>query len=433
MSADDEKPNRRRFLTTAASAAMVAGAPATLRARGASARGVSARVVVIGGGYAGATVARFLRAADRSIEVTLIEPRRTFYSCPFSNLVIGGLQPFSVLRFGYDGVAATGVRMVFERAIRVDPVAKTVWTEGGLDFHYDRLVMAPGIEMIWNAIPGYDEAAAELMPHAWKAGPQTVLLRKQLEDMPDGGVVVIAPPANPFRCPPGPYERASLIAHYLKTHKPRSKLLILDPKEYFSKQILFQRAWTEIYGDLIEWHGVFDSGSVIAVRPLEKVLVTESEKIRADVANVIPPPRAAGIAQTSGLADETGWCPIDPVTFESPLQAGIHVLGDASIAGAMPKSAFSANAQGKVCAIQVVQLLRGEPPIRTKLANTCYSLVAPSYGISIAGVYEPGELLINSIRGAGGISPIHASAEFRRLEAVYGASWYRTITGQVFG
>jgi len=433
MSADDVKLNRRRFLRTAASVVMIAGAPEILRARGASARGVSARVVVIGGGYAGATVARSLRAADPSIEVTLIEQRRTFYSCPFSNLVIGGLQPFSVLRFGYDGVAATGVRMVFERVIRVNPVAKTVRTEGGLDFDYDRLVMAPGIEMIWNAIPGYDEAAAELMPHAWKAGPQTVLLRKQLEDMPDGGVVVIAPPTNPFRCPPGPYERASLIAHYLKTHKPRSKLLVLDPKEYFSKQILFQRAWTEIYGDLIEWHGVFDFGPVIAVRPSEKVLVTESEEIRADVANVIPPQRAAGIAQTSGLADDTGWCPIDPVTFESPLQAGIHVLGDASIAGAMPKSAFSANAQGKVCAVQVARLLKGEPPIRTKLANACYSLVAPGYGISIAGVYEPGELLIDSIKGAGGISPIHASAEFRRLEAVYGASWYRTITGQVFG
>ncbi|ODS03465.1 cytochrome C [Methyloceanibacter marginalis] len=412
---------------------MIVGGPAVLGAKGASARGASARVVVIGGGYAGATVARSLRASDPSIDVTLIEPRRTFHSCPFSNLVIGGLQPFSVLCFGYDDIAATGVRMVFERAIRVDPVTKTVRTEGDLDFHYDRLVMAPGIEMIWNAISGYNEAAAELMPHAWQAGPQTLLLRKQLEDMPDGGVVVIAPPANPFRCPPGPYERASLIAHYLKTNKPRSKLMILDSKEYFSKQILFQRAWTEIYGDLIEWHGIFDFGAVIAVRPLERVLVTESKEVRADVANVIPPQRAARIAQISGLADETGWCPINPVTFESSLQAGIHVLGDASNAGAMPKSAFSANAQAKVCAVQIARLLKGKPPIRTKLANTCYSLVAPGYGISIAGVYEPGEVLIDSIKGAGGISPIYASAKFRRLEADYGASWYRTITEQVFG
>jgi sulfide dehydrogenase [flavocytochrome c] flavoprotein chain len=431
MSADNPAktlPSRRRFMAAAASVAMIAGGPLYLRAQG-----VSARVVVIGGGYAGATVARCLRLADPSIEVTLIEPQRTFYSCPFSNLVIGGLKPFPVLRFGYDGVEATGVRMVFERAARVDPVAKTVSTEGGLEFGYDRLVMAPGIEMIWSAIAGYDEGAAELMPHAWKAGPQTRVLRSQLEGMPDGGVVAIAPPTNPFRCPPGPYERASLIAHYLKTHKPRSKVLILDSKEHFSKQILFQRAWKEIYGDMIQWHGVLDFGPLIAVRPGKMELVTETETFRVDVANVIPPQRAAGIAQRTALADETGWCPIDPVSFESTLQAGIHVLGDASIAGAMPKSAFSANSQGKVCAVQIARLLQGKPPLRTKLENTCYSLIAPDYGISIAGVYEPGAQLIDEVEGSGGVSPIHASEEFRRLEAFYGAAWYRTITGQVFG
>ncbi len=420
--------DRRRLLAAIAATAIVPGAPAILRAQG-----VSARVVVVGGGYAGATVARFLRCADPSIAVTLIEPRRIFYSCPFSNHVLGGLQPFSALRFAYDGIAASGVRLIFEKATRVDPVAKTVRTEGGLEFPYDRLVMAPGIEMIWNAIQGYDEVAAEVMPHAWKAGPQTVLLRKQLEEMSDGGVVAIAPPTNPFRCPPGPYERASLIAHYLKSYKPRSKLLLLDAKEHFSKQILFQRAWRAIYGDLIEWHGVHEFGPVIAVRPQEKMLVTETETFRADVANVIPPQRAAEIAQDTGLADETGWCPINPVTFESRLQPGIHVVGDAAIAGAMPKSAFAANAQGKVCAVQIERLLNGVPPIRTKLANTCYSLVAPDYGISIAGVYEPGAQLIEPVEGAGGISPIHASAEFRRLEANYGASWYRTTTAQVFG
>ncbi|MGD8528521.1 MAG: NAD(P)/FAD-dependent oxidoreductase [Methyloceanibacter sp.] len=436
MSTNDAKLNRRQFL--AATTAVVTSASAAswvwaASAQGAPVKSVAARVVVIGGGYAGATVARFLRAANPSIDVTLIEPRRTFYSCAYSNLVIGGLRPVSAIRFGYDGVAATGVHMVFDRANRVDPVAKSVRTDGGLEFSYDRLVMAPGIEIIWNAIPGYDKAAAELMPHAWEAGPQTLLLRKQIEEMPNGGVVAIAPPTNPFRCPPGPYERASLIANYLQAAKPRSKLLILDSKEHFSKQILFQRAWTELYGDLIEWHGVFDFGPLIAVKPTEKVLVTESREIHVDVANVIPPQRAAQIAQTTGLADETGWCPIDPVTFESTLQAGIHVLGDAAIAGAMPKSAFAANAQGKVCAVQVARLLNGEPPIRTKLANTCYSLIAPGYGISIAGVYEPGDNLLESINGAGGISPIHASAEFRRLEADYGSSWFRTITTQVFG
>jgi len=426
MSAD--KLNRRRFLATTATAALVASVPRAVRAAT-----PSAKVVVIGGGYGGATVARFLRAADPSIDVTLIEPNRTFYSCPFSNLVIGGLKPFSVLRFGYDGLEAAGVRLVFEKATRVDPDAKTVRTEGGLNFAYDRLVMTPGIGIIWNAITGYDKAAAQIMPHAWKAGPQTKLLRKQLEAMPDDGVVAIAVPTNPFRCPPGPYERASLIANYLKTHKPRAKLLMLDSKEHFSKEILFRQAWKRIYGDMIEWHAVLDFGPVIAVRPKEKVLITETREFRVDVANVIPPQQAAPIAQDTGLADETGWCPIDPVTFESRLQPAIHVLGDAAIAGAMPKSAFSANAQGKVCAVQIARLLNGEAPIPTKLENTCYSLVAPNYGISIAGVYRPGKRLIESIKGAGGISPIKASSKFRKAEADYGEAWYSTITGQVFG
>ncbi|HML91380.1 NAD(P)/FAD-dependent oxidoreductase [Methyloceanibacter sp.] len=428
MNAAPGKPTRRRFLATAATAAFLAGMPSRLKA------GVtSAKVVVIGGGYAGATVARFLRAADPRIGVTLIEPNRAFCSCPFSNAVIGGLEPFSVLRFGYGGVEATGVRLVFEKAARVDPAAKTVRTEGGLVFAYDRLIVAPGIEFVWNAIAGYDEAASEVMPHAWKAGPQTLLLRKQIEAMPDDGVVAIAPPTNPFRCPPGPYERASLIAHYLKIHKPRAKLLILDAKEYFSKEILFRRAWKELYGDLIEWHSVLDFGPLVAVKPKEKVLVTETREFRVDVANIIPPQRAGGIALETGLADETGWCPIDPVTFESRLQPNIHVLGDASIAGAMPKSAFSANAQGKICAVQVARLLNGEGPIPTKLDNVCYSLVGPGYGISIAGVYRQGEDMIEEIEGAGGISPIHAPAKVRLLEAGYAEDWFRSITGQVFG
>ena len=388
--------------------------------------------MVVGGGYAGATVARFLPLADRSIAVTLIEPRRMYYSCPFSNLVVAGLQPFRTLRFDYAGLLASAVRFINDKATRIDPVAKKVRTEGGIELEYDRLVMAPGIDMIWGAIRGYDEAAAEVMPHAWKAGRQTKLLRRQLEAMRDGGVVIIAPPTNPFRCPPAPYERASLIAHYLKTYKPRSKLLLLDAKEHFSKQILFQRAWREIYGDLIEWHSVLDFGPLVEVRPQEKTLVTETKTFRADVANVIPPQRAAQIARDTGLTDGEGWCPIDPVTFESRMQAGIHVIGDAARAGAMPKSAFAANAQGKVCAVQVARLLNGMPPVRTKLVNTCYSLIEPNYGISIAAVYEPGAEFIQEVQGTVGISPVYASAELRRREAAYGASLYRTLTAQVF-
>ena len=428
MSANKSMPTRRRFLATALGASLVAGV-----SKPALSATTPARIVVIGGGYAGSTVARFLRAADPSLDVTLIEPNRTFYSCPFSNLVIGGLKPFSVLQFSYHGLEAAGVRLVFDKATHVDTTKRTVRTHLGQTFVYDRLVVAPGIELIWDAIEGYDKAAAELMPHAWKAGPQTLLLRKQLYAMPDDGVIAIAPPTNPFRCPPGPYERASLIANYLKTHKPRAKLLILDAKEHFSKEILFRRAWKELYGDTVEWHSVLDFGRIVAVRPKERVLVTETREFRVDVANIIPPQRAAAIAHSTGLADESGWCPIDPVTFESRLQPGVHVLGDSAIAGAMPKSAFSANAQAKVCALQIARLLQGDDALPTKLENICYSLVAPNYGISIVGVYKQGKQNIEPIKGAGGISPIHASSKFRQLEADYGESWYRSITGQVFG
>ena len=280
----------------------------------------------------------------------------------------------------------------------------------GATLDYDRLVLAPGIDLSFDALPGYTESAAEAMPHAWKAGAQTALLRRQLEAMPDGGTVVISAPANPFRCPPGPYERASLIAHYLKTRKPRSKLIILDAKDMFSKQRLFQAAWSELYPGLIEWVGLSSGGKVTAVDPATRTFVTEFGEHKADVANVIPPQRAGRIAAAAGVADRTGWCPVDPVTFESRLVPNIHVIGDAAIVGGMPKSAFSANAQAKVCAAAVARLLRGEAPTEPKLINTCYSLVAPDYGISVAGVYRPVGGLLTDVEGAGGISPLERAA-----------------------
>ena len=291
-------------------------------------------------------------------------------------------------------------------------------------------MLAPGIAIRWDALPGYDEAAAAVMPHAWLAGDQTLLLRRQLEAMADGGTVVISAPANPFRCPPGPYERASLIAYYLKKAKPRSKLIILDAKDNFSKQRLFQNAWQQLYPELIEWVSLSNGGKVISVDAKTRTLVTDFATYKADVANVIPPQRAAGIAQLAGVADGTGWCPIDPVTFESRLQPNIHVIGDAAIAGAMPKSAFAANAQAKVCADAVAALLHGETPSPPKLINTCYSLVAPDYGISIAGVYHPAGGQLADVEGAGGVSPIDAPADFRALEAAYAEAWFRTITAE---
>jgi NADPH-dependent 2,4-dienoyl-CoA reductase/sulfur reductase-like enzyme len=298
---------------------------------------------------------------------------------------------------------------------------------------YDRIVLSPGIDLRFDALPGYDEAAAATIPHAWKAGEQTTLLRRRLEAMDDGGTFVMAAPANPFRCPPGPYERASLVAHYLKTHKPRSKLLILDAKDSFSKQRLFQAAWQDLYPGMIEWVSLSSGGKVIEVEAKTKTLVTDFGRHQGDVVNVIPPQRAGEIAQVAGVADRTGWCPIDPVTFESRLQPNIHVIGDASISGGMPKSAFSANAQGKVCAAAIASLLRGEAPTEPKLINTCYSLVAPDYGISVAGVYSPRNGVLTDVEGAGGTSPVSAPPSFRAQEAVYAEAWFQTIANEVYG
>jgi NADPH-dependent 2,4-dienoyl-CoA reductase/sulfur reductase-like enzyme len=419
----DTHPSRRKILIGAATAAASLATPALAQA--------PAQVVVIGGGYAGATCARFLQR--EGVSVTLVEPAATYMSCPFSNAVIAGLRDMSQQTFTYDAIVAQGVRLSRQAATRIDRDARRVTLADGATLAYDRLVLAPGIDMNFTALPGYDQAASEILPHAWKAGPQTLLLRQQLEAMDNGGTVVISAPANPFRCPPGPYERASLIAWYLKTHKPKSKLIILDAKDAFSKQGLFTAAWKEIYGDMVEWVGLSGGGKVVEVKAAEKIFVTEFGEHRADVGNVIPPQRAGRIAIESGIADATGWCPIDPVTFESRAQAGVHVIGDAAVAGGMPKSAFAANAQAKACAQAIALMLRGRQAPEPKLINTCYSLVAPDYGISVAGVYAPAKGLLTDIAGAGGVSPAHAPASVRAAEAAYAEGWYTTITAEVFG
>jgi NADPH-dependent 2,4-dienoyl-CoA reductase/sulfur reductase-like enzyme len=323
--------------------------------------------------------------------------------------------------------------VVHRAAMDIDPVARRVRLDDGSALDYDRLIMAPGIALRWGALDGYDEAAAQRMPHAWQAGEQTLLLRRQLEAMADGGLVVIAAPQSPYRCPPGPYERASLIAAYLKREKPRSKLLLLDAKDNFSKKPLFLQAWQRLYGDLVEWQGLSDGAAVAAVDAQNMRLQTDFDEFKADVANVIPPQRAGDIARRAGVTDATGWCPIAPLTFESTLQDNIHVIGDAAIANAMPKSAFAANAQAGLCALQVGRLLAGEAPVETTLLNTCYSLVAPDYGISVAGVYRPAERVWESVEGAGGVSPLDADDQVRRAEAGYAAHWFGTITARVFG
>jgi NADPH-dependent 2,4-dienoyl-CoA reductase/sulfur reductase-like enzyme len=409
------------------------GAVATLAAPARPALAQNApRVVVIGGGFAGASAARAIKQINPRTLVSLVESNRTFTACPFSNLVIGGLRELPAQQFGYDKISASGIEVVFGTATAVDAAARSVAVEGGAKLSYDRLVVAPGIDIRWGALPGYTEAAAEAMPHAWRAGEQTLLLRRQLEAMPDGGVVVMSAPANPFRCPPGPYERASLIAHYLKTHKPRSKLIILDAKDSFSKQRLFQDAWKELYPDHLEWVALSKGGRVTSVDPAAKLLITEFSEHKATVANVIPPQKAGRLAEVAGVADQTGWCPIDPVSFESKRVPNVHVVGDATIAGGMPKSAFSANAQAKVAAAAIVRLLGGQAPIQPKLINTCYSLVAPNYGISIAGVYEPANGVLTDVPGAGGVSAVDAPRSVRVQEALFADGWFNTITSEIF-
>ena len=423
------KPGRREFLKLGVGAA----AGAALFPARARAQSTAARVVVVGGGFAGASCARALRQADRRLAVTLVEPNPTFTACPFSNAVIVGLRELRAQQFTYDRIAADGITIARTTATGVDVQARSLTLADGARLAYDRLVLAPGIDIRWNALPGYDQAAAAQMPHAWQAGDQTLLLRRQLEAMDDGGLVVISAPANPFRCPPGPYERASLIAHFLKTKKPKSKLIILDAKDAFSKQRLFQQAWSELYPGLIEWVSLSKGGSVTSVDPATRTLVTDFGRHQAKVANVIPPQKAGRIADAAGVTDRSGWCPIDPATFESKLQPGVHVIGDAAIAGAMPKSAFAANSQAKTCAAAVAQLLTGATPSPPKLINTCYSLVAPDYGISVAGVYVPSGGQLADVPGAGGVSPSEAPRAVRAAEAVLAEAWFRTIAAEVFG
>ena len=417
---------RRNFLEAAAAAVL-------LPAQMAFAKAAAPRVAVVGGGFAGASCARALRKADPRIAVTLVEASAVFLACPLTNSVIAGLREMDRQRFTYQAVQADGVAFAPVAAASIDPRGRTVMLADGTRVPYDRLVLAPGIDIRWDAVPGYDEAAAEQMPHAWRAGEQTLLLQRQLQAMEDGGLVVISAPANPYRCPPGPYERASLIAHYLKAHKPRSKLIVLDAKDAFSAQRLFLNAWKELYPGLIEWVPLSSGGQLISVEPATRTLVTDFERYRAAVASVIPPQKAGRLAEAAGVADRSGWCPIDPVTFESKLQPNIHVIGDAAIAGAMPKSAFAANAQAKSCAAAVSALLAGREPAPSKLINTCYSLAAPDYGFSVAGVYHPEGGQLAEVSGSGGVSPADAPRSLRVLEANYAEAWFRTITAEAFG
>ena len=386
--------------------------------------------MVVGGGFGGASCARALRRANASLDVTLVESSAIFTACPRSNGVVAGLRDLGAQQFKYDALIREGVRVVHGTATAVD--AATV-RAGDTKLPYDRLVLAPGIAMRWNALRGYDEAASTRMPHAWQAGEQTLLLRKQLEAMPDGGLVVISVPAYPYRCPTAPYERASLVANYLKARKPRSKVLILDAKDGFSQQRLFEEAWTALYPGMVEWVALSQGGSVISVDAASNTVETDFDRHRAAVANIIPPQKAGAIAETAGVADATGWCPIDASTFESKLRPRVHVIGDAAIAGALPKSGFAASSQGKACALAVAALLADKAPPAPAMVNACYSELAPDYGISLSSRYHVMGGQILEIVGSLKASELEAPRAERARNAEQGAAAFKQVTGEMFG
>lgn len=413
--------SRRGFLALGAASALGLGACSRQRYS----------VVVVGGGFGGATTARYLRLMAPNISVTLIEPQTVYYTCPFSNTVLAGMRSLESLQCTYKTlVSEYGVTLVQKRVSQIDAPAKTLIFEDGGRLAYDRVVISPGIDFHWDAIEGYDAPAAQRMPHAWRGGDQIALLRNRLLAMPDGGTVVIAPPAYPYRCPTGPYERASLIAYYLKQHKPRSKVLILDAKDDFTKRDLFIEGWRSLYPNMIEWVPLSQGGLVVRVEPSLGRVHTNFSSHKADVANIIPPQKAARLAFDSDLVDSTGWCPVDALSFESTRHAGVHVIGDSCQGGDMPKSAFSANAQAKVCAAAMVDLLDGREAGEPSWLNICYSLLAPDYGISVAAAYHRQGGEIRAIADAGGASPTPGD---RAAQARYARGWYANIRADSWG
>ena len=424
-------PGRRKFIKLISSGSALIAASGLLSACSKAAD--RPKVVIIGGGFGGSTCARYLHRFDSNLDITLVEPSAYYITCPFSNTVISGIQQMDFITHDYTAQKNRGIKVIHAMARDVDVPGKKVILDNGNVLGYDRLVLAPGIDFKWEDVEGMGAEDAEIIPHAWKGGTQTTLLKKQLASMPDGGVVILAPPENPFRCPPGPYERISLIAYYLRHNKPKSKILVLDAKDRFSKQALFIQAWQQLYPGMIEWVAGSDGGRVDEIDVAKRTLYTESGDVhKGDVVNFIPPQKAGGLAHRAGLTNTDGWCLVDQRTFESQTYEGIHFIGDACIAGKMPKSGFAANSQGKVCAAAIVTSLRGKNLPDPSYVNTCYSLVAPDYGISVAAVYRFSEQQ-GIYKSGGGVSPMDADTMYRAQEARYAKGWYDSITQDSFG
>lgn len=403
---------RRQFLKLAGAVSLAGCASVTPS---------KARVVVVGGGYGGATAAKYIRLWDPAIDVVLVERDAQFISCPMSNLVLGGFTGMQDISRGYDGLRQRGVQVLRDEVTAIDAAKRSVRLASGADLAYERLVVSPGVDFLFDEVEGYSVAMqAGNVLHAWKAGEQTTALRRRLESMADGGVYILSIPTAPYRCPPGPYERVSMVAAYFKQAKPRSKVLVLDANpDVTSKGPLFKRAWEDLYKGIVEYRG---NAKVVAVQP--GAVRTDFDTIRGEVLNVVPPHRAADIAAKSGLITTNNrWCDVDWRTMESKAVKGVHVLGDATLSAAgMPKSGSMANNHAKIAAAAIVELLNGRAPQPVKIINTCYSFVAEKEAIRVSSVHEWDGSTLQPVKGAGGVSAARSEAE-----ATYAWNWARTI------
>lgn len=396
------------------------------------ARAANPKVVVIGGGAGGGTAARYIAKDSKgAIDVLLIEPSKTYYTCFFSNLYLGGFRDYASIGHTYEAMSRQGVGVVHDWAENVDREKKMVHLASGAKVPYDRLVVSPGIDMNYEAVPGYSVEASARMPHAWKSGTQVQVLKAMVENMKEGGTFVMVPPPNPFRCPPGPYERISMIAHLLKQKNPKAKIIVLDPKEKFSKQALFQEGWQKHYDDMIEWLPASITGGVTMVDAASMTIKADGETFKADAASIVPAQVAGRIAQKAGLTNEKGWCPIVPRTMQSKMDENVHVLGDASVASAMPKSGFSANSQAKVVAMAVRGALTGSKTFDPRFANTCWSLIATNDGVKVGAAYKAGAEKIEVTSKF--ISKTGEDDALRKQTYEESVGWYDGISKDIFG
>ena len=395
------------------------------------AQGKKPRVVVIGGGAGGATAARYIAKDSKgAIDVTLIEPSKTYYTCFFSNLYLGGVHDYNYIGHTYDVLAAKhGVNVIHDWATGVDGAAKTVELGSGAKVAYDRLVVSPGIDIKYGSVNGYSIDAQDTMPHAWKSGTQVALLKSQVENMREGGTFVMVPPPNPYRCPPGPYERISMIAHILSKKNPTAKIVVLDPKEKFSKQALFTEGWQKHYSDMVEWIPASISGGVKNINMDTMEIETDIETFKADAASVVPAQKSGVICDRAGLTDGD-WCPIVPATMQSRADENVHVLGDASVASAMPKSGFSANSQAKVAAMAIRGALTGSKVFEPRFANTCWSLIDANDGVKVGANYKAGADKIEIVDKF--ISKTGEDDDLRKATYEESESWYTAITSDMF-